>query len=130
MEQHRQSPACANCHAVMDPIGFSLDQFDAIGRWRTTEGGVPVDSTGVLPDGRTIAGVNGLRALIVSRREQFVRTVTEKLLAYALGRGVEYYDMPTVRQIARYASGADYRWSSVVLGIVESRPFQMRTRKE
>lgn len=129
MEQHRSNPACASCHAVMDPIGFSLEQFDAIGRWRTAEGGTPVDATGALPDGRTIEGVSGLRTLLVSRREQFVRTVTEKLLAYALGRGVEYYDMPTLRQIVRDAANTEYRWSSIILGIVESRPFQMRTRK-
>ena len=90
MEEHRKNPACASCHAVMDPIGFSLDEFDAIGRTRATDGGVPVDATGALPDGRTIAGVNGLRALIVGQREQFVRTATEKLLTYAVGRGVEY----------------------------------------
>jgi hypothetical protein len=129
MEQHRKNPACASCHAVMDPIGFSLDQFDAIGRWRETESGIPVDSTGALPDGRTIEGVNGLRTLIVGRREQFVRTVTEKLLTYSLGRGVEHYDLPTVRQIAREAAGTDYRWSSIIMGIVKSGPFQMRTRK-
>jgi hypothetical protein len=129
MEQHRQSPACANCHAVMDPIGFSLDQFDAIGRSRTTESGMPVDATGMLPDGRTIDGVKGLRTLIVGQREQFVRTVTEKLLTYAIGRGAEHYDMPTVRRIARDAAATDYRWSSIILGIVKSQPFQMRTRK-
>jgi mono/diheme cytochrome c family protein len=129
MEQHRQNPTCASCHAVMDPIGFSLDEFDAIGRSRTTDGGVAVDATGALPNGRTIAGVNGLRALIVGQREQFVRTVTEKLLTYAIGRGVEYYDMPTIRGIVRDGASAEYRWSSIVLGIVKSHPFQMRTRK-
>jgi hypothetical protein len=129
MEEHRKNPACASCHAVMDPIGFSLDEFDAIGRTRTTDGDVPVDATGALPDGRTIAGINGLRALIVGQPEQFVRTVTEKLLTYAVGRGVEYYDMPTVRGIVRDASASDYSWSSIVLSIVKSQPFQMRTRK-
>jgi mono/diheme cytochrome c family protein len=129
LEEHRKNPACASCHAVMDPIGFSLDEFDAIGRTRTTDGGVPVDATGALPDGRTIAGVNGLRALIVGEREQFVRTVTEKLLTYAVGRGVEYYDMPTVRGIVREASANDYSWSSIILSVVKSQPFQMRTRK-
>jgi hypothetical protein len=113
----------------MDPIGFSLDEFDAIGRTRTSDGGVPVDATGALPDGRTIEGVNGLRALIVGQREQFVRTVTEKLLTYAIGRGVEYYDMPTIRGIVRDAAADDYRWSSIILGIVNSHPFQMRRRE-
>ena len=129
MEEHRKNPACASCHAVMDPIGFSLDEFDAIGRTRTTDGDVPVDATGALPDGRTIAGVNGLRALIVGQREQFVRTVTEKLLTYAVGRGVEYYDMPTVRGIVRDAAANDYSWSTIILSIVKSQPFQMRTPK-
>ena len=116
-----------------NPGARGLEQnlpFDAIGRWRTTESGVPIDSTGSLPDGRTIAGVNGLRELIVGERERFVRTVTEKLLTYALGRGVEYYDMPTVRQITRDAAPTEYRWSSIILNIVKSRPFQMRSRKE
>jgi mono/diheme cytochrome c family protein len=129
VEQHRRNPACASCHAVMDPIGFSLEEFDAIGRSRTSDSGVPVDATGALPDGRTIAGVAGLRALIVGERERFVRTVTEKLLTYAIGRGVEYYDMPTVRGIVRDAAADDYRWSSIVVGIVKSGPFRMRTRK-
>ncbi|MGE3507988.1 MAG: DUF1592 domain-containing protein [Vicinamibacterales bacterium] len=129
MEQHRKNAVCASCHAVMDPIGFSLDQFDAIGRWRTRENGSPVDASGALPDGRKIDGVVGLRNLLLSRREQFVRTVTEKLLVYGLGRGAEFYDMPTVRQIAREAAAHEYTWSSVILGIVKSRPFQMRTRK-
>ena len=129
MEQHRKNAVCASCHAVMDPIGFSLDQFDAIGRWRTTENGVSVDASGALPDGRKIDGVVGLRGLLLNRREQFVRTVTEKLLIYGLGRGAEFYDMPTIRQIARDAAGREYTWSSVILGIVNSRPFQMRARK-
>jgi hypothetical protein len=126
MEQHRKNPACASCHAVMDPLGFALENYDAIGRWRTVADGQPVDSSGALPDGTKIAGPDGLRQMLQGRREDFVMTVTEKLLTYALGRGVEYYDMPTVRQIAREAGRADYRWSSIILGIVRSRPFQMR----
>lgn len=129
MEQHRKNAVCASCHAVMDPIGFSLDQFDAIGRWRTMENGTPVDASGALPDGQKIDGVVGLRGLLLGRREQFVRTVTEKLLVYGLGRGAEFYDMPTVRQITRDAAASEYTWSSIILGIVKSRPFQMRTRK-
>jgi hypothetical protein len=127
MEQHRRNPACASCHAVMDPLGFALEQYDAIGRWRTTEGGVPVDSTGAMPDGRPISGPGGLRDLMLGPRQgEFVRTVTEKLLTYAIGRGVEPFDKPAVRRIVREASAADYRWSSIILGITKSDAFQMR----
>ena len=127
MEQHRANPVCAGCHAPMDPLGFALENFDAIGRWRTIDARAPIDASGVLPTGAEFEGPSGLRALLVSNPEQFVRTVTEKLLAYALGRGVEYYDYPTVRQIVREAARTEYRWSSIVLGIVESPPFQMRS---
>ncbi len=127
MEQHRANPVCAGCHAPMDPLGFALENFDAIGRWRTTDARAPIDASGVMPTGAEFEGPSGLRALLVSHPEQFVGTVTEKLLAYALGRGVEYYDYPTVRTITREAARTDYRWSSIVLGIVESPPFQMRS---
>ena len=127
MEQHRGNPACASCHAVMDPLGFSLEQFDAIGRWRSTEGGVPVDSRGAMPDGRAIEGPRGLRDLMLGpRRSEFVRTVTEKLMTYAIGRGIESYDMPTVRKVVRDAAATDYRWSSIILGVATSDAFQMR----
>ena len=131
MVQHRANPACSGCHQLMDPAGLSMENFDAIGRWRTrSEAGTAVDASGGLPDGSTFTGVAGLRAALLDRPELFVTTVTEKLLTYALGRGVEYYDAPAVRAIARDARAEDYRFSSLVLGIVESRPFQMRVRSE
>ena len=127
MVQHRRNPACAACHALMDPVGLSLENFDATGRWRTlTDGFEPIDASGSFPDGTTFDGVAGLRAALVSRADQFVRTMTEKLLTYALGRAVEHYDQPAVRAIERAAARDDYRFSSIVLGIVNSTPFQMR----
>ena len=127
MEQHRRNPACASCHAVMDPLGFALEQYDAIGRWRTTEAGVPVDSTGAMPDGRPIAGPRGLRDLMLGPRQgEFVRTVTEKLMTYAIGRGIDPSDKPAVRKIVRDAAASDYRWSSIILGIARSDAFQWR----
>jgi hypothetical protein len=126
MAQHRANPACAGCHKLMDPIGFSLENYDAVGRWRTTDGGVPVDAAGSLPDGSTFTGVAGLRMALLRHPELFVTTTTEKLLTYALGRGVEDYDAPAVRGIVRAARGDDYRFSSLILGIVNSTPFQMR----
>lgn len=126
MAQHRENPACRVCHAAMDPIGFSLENYDAVGKWRDMFAGVNVDASGLLPDGAAFDGRNGLQNLLLERPDDFVGTVTEKLLTYALGRGVEYYDMPTVREIVRAAREDDYRWSSVILGVVESAPFQMR----
>ena len=127
MEQHRANPACASCHAQMDPLGFALENFDAIGRWRTrSESGGPIDTAGVLPDGSPVDGPDGLRDQLLRAPEQFVTTVTEKLLMYALGRGVEHYDAPTVRAIVREAGDEAYSFSSIVLGIVNSTPFQMR----
>ena len=127
MVEHRRNPVCASCHAQMDPVGLSLENFDAIGRWRTlTEGFAPIDASGSLPDGTTFDGVAGLRQALVSRADQFVRTLTEKLLTYGLGRAVEHYDQPAVRAIERAAARDDYRFSSIVLGIVNSTPFQMR----
>jgi hypothetical protein len=116
----------------MDPLGFALENFDAIGQWRTASGaaGTPIDSTGVLPDGTTFDGPAELRNVLLSRRGEFVHTVTEKLLTYALGRGLEYYDAPVVRSISRTAGANDYRWSSFVMGIVRSTPFQMRRSLE
>jgi hypothetical protein len=128
MEEHRANPACAVCHARMDPLGFALENFDAVGKWRMTSGvgNTPIDASGVLPDGTKFQGPAGLRKVLLSHPEQFVDTVTEKLLTYALGRGLEYYDMPAVRKIVRQAASKDYRWSSIILGIVQSTPFQMR----
>jgi hypothetical protein len=130
MEQHRANPVCASCHARMDPLGFALENFDAIGRWRTSEADIPIDASGALPDGTRFQGVSELRKILLSHREQFVRTVTEKMLTYALGRGVEYYDQPAIRGILREAAPNRYRWSALILGIVESTPFQMRMSAE
>ncbi len=127
LEEHRRNPMCASCHARMDPLGFALENYDAVGTWRTTdETGTPIDSSGTLPDGSAFKGPQGLRTFLLSRRDQFVQTVTEKLLAYALGRELDYYDEPTVRRIMRVAGDDDDRWSSVILEIVKSTPFQMR----
>jgi mono/diheme cytochrome c family protein len=126
MEAHRKNPVCASCHARMDPIGFALEKFNAIGRWRTTEFDLPIDSTGVLPDGTKLDGPAALRQALLARRNEFAAKVTERLLTYALGRGVEYYDRPAIRKILRSAAPGDYRWSAVVLGVVNSLPFQMR----
>ncbi len=127
MEQHRENPVCAGCHAPMDPLGFALENFDAIGAWRTTDARAQIDASGAMPTGTTFDGLSGLRALLVDNPEPLVNTVTEKLLAYALGRSLEHFDYPTVRRITRNAASTDYRWSSLVLGIVESPPFLMRS---
>ena len=127
MEQHRANPACASCHAQMDPLGFSLENFDAVGRWRTRgESNESIDATGVLPDGTTFEGPSGMRQALLRNPERFVATVAEKLLTYALGRNLESYDMPAVRDIVRGAAADEHRFSSLVLGIVQSTPFQMR----
>jgi mono/diheme cytochrome c family protein len=127
LEAHRQNPACATCHSQMDPLGFALDHFDAVGAWRTHDDGrTPVDASGALPAGDRFEGLPGLRALLLARREQFVGTVAERLLAFAVGRGIEYYDRPAVRAILRESATNDYRWSAIILGIVKSTPFQMR----
>jgi len=128
MIRHRANPVCASCHARMDPLGFALDNYDGIGRWRTTSGATntPIDSSGVLPDGTKFQGPAELKKILLGRRQQFVTTFTERLLTYALGRGVEYYDQPAVRKIVREAAPGNYRWSSIISGIVQSTPFQMR----
>jgi len=128
MEEHRANPTCAVCHKMMDPIGFSLENFDGIGRWRdsTGIGTGPIDSSGVLPDGTAFDGPAGLRDVLVSKRDLFVETFTERLLTYALGRGVEQYDSPVIRKITREAAADNQRWSSIILGIAKSAPFQMR----
>ncbi|MEQ1898295.1 MAG: DUF1592 domain-containing protein [Vicinamibacterales bacterium] len=126
-ERHRANPACAGCHARMDPLGFALENFDAIGRWRTHgEDGAPVDAAGALPDGTTFTGVEGIRQLIAAHPEEFVRTLTGKLLTYALGRALEPSDMPALRGVVRDAARSGYRWSALIEGIVTSVPFQMR----
>jgi hypothetical protein len=127
LEQHRANPNCASCHRLIDPLGFALENFDAVGAWRTTEDGEPIDASGELVDGTKIAGVVALRQAIVSRPELFVRTLTEKLLIYALGRSLSYHDLPVVRAVARESAQRDYRFSSLIAGIVRSVPFRMRT---
>jgi hypothetical protein len=141
MAQHRANPVCAGCHARMDPLGFALENFDAVGRWRATdlgltisasgalrpsEFGTPIDPTGILPNGTAFAGPDGLRSALLGRPELFVKALTEKLLVYALGRGLDYYDEPTVRAIVQAAGTAEYRFDALVAGIVKSMPFQMR----
>jgi len=126
MENHRRNPACAVCHVRMDPLGFSLENFDAIGRWRTRSEGLPVDASATFPDGTRIDGVRGLRAFVVSRRANYVDTFVGKLMTYALGRRLDYRDQPAIRQVVREAAPRDDRWSSIILGIVRSTPFQMR----
>lgn len=130
MEQHRSNAACAVCHAQMDPLGFAMENFNGVGEWRTTsEAGTPVDASGVLPNGIKFNGPAELRKVLLSHPEQFANTVTDRLLTYALGRGVEYYDQPAIRKITREAASNNYRWSSLILGIVNSTPFQMRMSK-
>ena len=130
LERHREDPACSACHAPMDPLGLALENYDAVGKWRTTgEAGLPLDASGLLPDGTRFDGPRGLRTLLLERRRQFVGTVTEKLLAYALGRGLEHYDRSSVRRISAAAAVDDYRWSSIIIGIVQSTPFRMRRSK-
>ncbi|HTK75269.1 MAG TPA: DUF1592 domain-containing protein [Gemmataceae bacterium] len=124
--QHRANAACAVCHNVIDPPGFALEHFDAVGRWRTTEEGQPVDSSGGLPDGSKFDGVGGLEDALLKRPDVFAGTLTEKLFTFALGRGIEYYDGPAVREVVRKAKAADYKFSAIIGGIVSSTPFRMR----
>ena len=126
LAEHRDNPACSGCHTLMDPIGFSLENYDAVGRWRVHEDGTPIDPSGSLPDGSKFEGASGLQQALLGRPELFVTTVSEKLLTYALGRGVEPYDAPAIRGVVREAQAKDFRFSSVILGIVNSAPFQMR----
>ena len=127
MEQHRANPVCASCHRLMDPPGFALEQFDAVGRYRTrSESNTLIDASGVLPDGTVFEGAAGLREALLGRPDLFVTTLTEKLMIYALGRGVEYHDAPAIRAITRAAAGGGHRFSELILGIIKSPPFQMR----
>jgi hypothetical protein len=124
---HRADTACAACHKRIDPPGFALENFDAVGRWRQTEADKPVDAGGGLPDGTQFVGVDGLEAALLTHPEWFDRTLTEKLLTFALGRGIESYDAPAVRTIVRRARAEHDRFSSLIVGIVNSVPFQMRS---
>jgi len=128
LEMHRTQPVCASCHKIMDPIGFSLENFDMIGKWRTTDGGVPINSSGVLVDGTPLNSPADLRKALMSRSDCFVTASTERLLTYALGRGTDYHDMPAVRTIVRDASKNDNRFSALVMGVVKSAPFQTRMK--
>jgi hypothetical protein len=130
MEAHRSNPVCASCHRIMDPIGFALDSFDGVGTWRTRDGNDRVDSSGTFVDGTKLDGVSSLRETLVQYSDQFVQTFTEKLVIYALGRELDYHDMPAVRSIAREAARKEYRFSSIVLGIVNSDLFLRNMRME
>lgn len=129
LAQHREDAACAVCHNLMDPIGFALENFDAVGRWRDLESQTIVDARGTLPDGTEVNGVEELETGLLQRPEQFVQTLTEKLMTYGLGRGLEANDAAAVRRVVRHAAEQDYSFSSIIIGIVESVPFQMREAK-
>jgi hypothetical protein len=126
LEKHRANAACASCHVRMDPLGFALENYDGVGKFRTDEGGATIDASSSLPGGHQFTGPSGLKSVLMERREQFVECLAEKLLTYALGRGLEYYDLPAVREIRRETARGEYRFSSLVLAIVNSVPFQMR----
>ena len=130
MEMHRSHEPCATCHKIMDPIGFSMENFDAVGHWRTTDNGSPIDADGTLVDGSKLDGVKGMRDALMKYSPEFVRVITEKLFIYAMGRGTEYYDMPLIRSIVHQAEPKNYRFSSLILGIVKSEPFQMNQKLE
>jgi hypothetical protein len=130
MEEHRANPVCASCHAPMDPLGFALENFDALGRWRTTEAETLIDASGLLPDGTKFNGPAELRKILLKKPEQIVQTIIEKLLTYSLGRGLEYYDAPVIRKIMHETSIQDYRWAALITAIVKSTPFQMRRATE
>ena len=126
LEEHRKKPQCAGCHARMDPLGFGLENFDAIGRWRTKIGGEPVDATGVMSTGEKFTGPAGLKRLLLERKDEFAHNVTERMLAYALGRGVEFYDSPAIKTISDRLKADGYRSSTLVMEIAKSYPFQYR----
>jgi mono/diheme cytochrome c family protein len=130
MEQHRSNPICASCHTKMDPLGFSLENYDAVGAWRTSFAGKPIDVSAVLPDGTQFAGPSGLQDILMSRKDQFVEALTERMMTYALGRGVEAYDMPAIRAVRDSAMRDDYRMQSIIVGIVQSVPFVMKRTPE
>jgi hypothetical protein len=130
MEEHRANPVCASCHKVMDPMGLAMENFDAVGAWRSDDNGQPVDASGQLTDGTKIDGVAGLRAALLKRPDVLAATVTERLLTYALGRGLGPEDMPAVRAIVRQAKGNDYRFGSLIEGVVNSAPFRMRRAED
>lgn len=126
MEIHRRNPVCATCHSQIDPLGFALENFDAIGKFRTVDGKSPIDASGTLPNGTKFDGPESFRKVLLDQRESYILTLTEKLMTYGLGRGVEHFDMPAVRKVVKDAAAREYRWSAIILGIVRSTPFQMR----
>ena len=126
MEAHRANPVCASCHTKMDPLGFSLENYDATGAWRTGYAGSLVDASAVMPDGTAFEGPGGLKGILLSRKDQFVEALTERLMTYALARGVEGFDMPAIRKVRYAAADDNYRMQTIILGIVESVPFTMR----
>lgn len=126
LEKHRANVACAVCHSRLDPLGFALENFDAVGKFRASEGGSPIEASGAMPNGTVIDGPAGLKKVLLSRKDEFVESFSNLLLTYALGRGTEYYDQPAVREIRRQAEQNDYRFSSIVMAIVNSVPFEMR----
>ena len=126
LSQHRANPVCAGCHQLMDPVGFALENYDAVGRWRGVEADKPIDSSGGLPDGSEFDGIEGIEDAILARPEIFAGVLAEKLLTYGLGRGVEHYDAPAIREVVREAKADNFRFSTLILGITKSTPFQMR----
>jgi len=128
IEQHRASPACAGCHKIMDPIGLALENYDAIGRWRSADEGVTIDASAQLVDGTPINGPASLRKALLARQDTFLASMTEKLMMYGVGRETKYYDMPAVRTVMRDAAKNRYRFSDLVIGIVKSPPFQMKVK--
>jgi hypothetical protein len=126
LEQHRKNPSCSPCHNLMDPIGFGLETYDAVGAWRTHDGKFPIETAGTLPDGKSFSGSKELKEILKTRSDDFVRNVTEKMLTYSLGRGLERYDRPAVEAIGKQVVANEYRFSALVLAVVKSRPFQMR----
>jgi hypothetical protein len=126
LEEHRKNPACAGCHAVMDPLGFALENFDATGQWRKKDHSGPIDPSGVLADGTKVDGPVALRQALLKQPDRFAHTVAEKLLIYALGRGLEHHDMPVIRKIVHESARADYKFSALIMNIVNSTPFQMK----
>jgi hypothetical protein len=128
LERHRANPSCAMCHGVMDPIGFSLENFDLVGRWRDHDGAAPIDTSGKLVDGTPLASPQALREALLARSDSFVTSFTEKLLTYALGRRIEYFDQPAIRTIVRDARRNGDHFSAIVLGIVASEPFQFKAK--
>jgi hypothetical protein len=128
LERHRADPSCAACHQIMDPIGFSLENFDLTGRWRDRDGDIPVDTSGKLVDGTPLGSVQDLRRALLARSDSFVTSATEKMLMYALGRRIEAFDQPAIRRIVHDAGRENYRFSALVLGIVNSAPFQLKTK--